>query len=527
MRPEHWLYTIPLRLRSLFRWAQADQELDDELRDHLERKTQEYVAQGMPQEEAHRRARLDLEGIEQTKEKCRDARRVNWIQDLNQDLRFGLRVLRKSPGFTAVAVLTLALGIGATVAMFSVVNSILLRPLPYLEPERLVAINEYNSDHPAPEIPEGQLSYPDYLDVANRNRSFESIAAYTFNDFIVTGAGPALHVQGEIVSYNTLHVLGVKPALGRPFLFGEDDPGHHVVILSDRFWRTHFSGDPSAIGRSIGINGRSYEIVGVMPSGFQFAVRSKPRDLWITFARWAEGDTPSTKQRGNHSIFAMGRLGTGVTMEQANSDLASIYHALAAEYPNSNLHTGIAARPELAYLVGSNRVPLLVLMGAVSLVLLIACANVANLLLGRGMSRAREIAVRSALGATHLRVIRQLVTEGILLVVAGAALGAMLSRWALDAVLKLYPANLPRTAEIGIDHRVLLFTAGLSIVTGILFGVVPAWRGSSPNLIKTMRESGHTLTAGPAHDRIRSVLVVAQTALGVVLLIGAGLDSQL
>ena len=443
------------------------------------------------------------------------------------DLRFSVRNLMQARGFTVVAVLTLALGIGATTAMFSVVHSVLLRPLPYFEPERLLAIDEFNTEHGVPEIATGSLSYPDYRDVATRNRSFEEVGAYTYSEYPVTGAGEPVHVEAQIVTANLFHLLRVQPSLGRAFLPEEDAAGHHVAILSDGFWRRQFHADKAVIGRSIGLRGFPYTVVGVMPPGFQFAAQSQPSDLWVTYSGWAETDDPrdkpATEQRGNHSLRAIARLKPGVTVEQANADLTSIYRALATEYPNSNKYQGIAATPELKYMVGSTRTPLLILLGAVALVLLIACANVANLLLARGAGRVREMATRAAMGATRMRLVRQLVTESIVLSFAGAALGAGFATWALQAVLRLYPQNLPRAAEIGIDVRVLLFTGALALITGVLFGLLPAWKASSPNLAQTMREGGRTSTSGPEHTRLRSMIVVTQTALGVMLLIGAGL----
>ena len=448
------------------------------------------------------------------------------MQSLIQDFRYGLRVLVKTPGFTAVAVLTLALGIGANTAIFSIVNTVLLRPLPFEDSQRLVALGNFDTRR-APAIPQGPVSYPDAMDVRARNHSFQEVSVYNDNDATLTGIGEPLHVNVESVSANIFRLLGTQPGVGRAFLDSEDAPGHHVVILSDTFWRAHFNADRNVIGRTLNLTGRAYTVVGVMPPGFQFPVRAEARDLWLTFSRQAEVDDPKdkpvTEQRGNHSLQAIARLKPGVTLAQANADLASISHALSTEYPASNSHEGVGARSELDSLVGDTREPLLILFGAVGLVLLIACANVANLMLARSMTRAREIAIRAALGASRGSIMRQLITESLVLSLAGAALGVGAARWALSAVLRLYPDNLPRAADIGIDYRVLLFTAGLAIATGILFGLVPALQVSKPNLTETMREGGRGSTTGAAHNRLRSGLVIAETALGIVLLAGAGL----
>jgi len=514
------------RFRGLF-GRTVENQLDEEIQSHIEMRAELNMRQGMSPQEARRDAIRRFGNVTWMKEETRRADIVEWVESAMQDLRYAMRILLRSRAFAAVALITLALGIGSTTAMFSVVNGVLLRPLPYPDPERLVAINEYNTSRPMPDIPLGQLSYPDFDDIATRSHSFDSIAAYTFVESTVTGLGPAFHVNGEIISPAIFTVLRVQPALGRAFTNEENQPGHHVAIVSDRFWRTHFGGDPAVLGRALSLDGNSYTIVGVMPPGFQFVPQTEPRDVWTTFSRWAEmgggKSTPPTKQRGNHSIFGIARLKAGITVEAANTELASIARSLAVEFPDKNRHVGIAAVPELRYLVGDSKNPLLVLMGAVGLVLLVACANVANLLLARGAGRGREIAVRAALGATRLRVLRQLIVESVLLSATGALLGIGFAQFALVGVLKLYPENLPRAATVAIDLRVLLFTTAIAIGTGLLFGLMPAWRLSRANLTYAIREGRGTSTAGRTHDRIRSALIVAETALGVVLLVGAGL----
>jgi putative ABC transport system permease protein len=444
------------------------------------------------------------------------------------DLRYALRQLRRSPGFTAVAVLTLALGIGVTAAMFSVVNAVLLRPLPFVQPERLVEVGEFDSRHGAPQNALGSVSYPDVAEVRNRNRSFTDIAAYDWSEATATGLGEPLHVNLAHVNAGMFSILGVQPALGRAFDRDEDQPGHYVAIVSNRFWRTHLNGSKSAIGRTIDINGRSFSIVGVMPPGFQFPISSEARDLWLTLSREQDidepGDTATTAQRGNHSFGAVARLKNGVTLQQAKADLKSIGAALSQEFPNTNAYSGIAATSELDFVVGDIRTPLLVLLVAVSMVLLIACANVASLLLVRGSDRSREIGVRSALGASRLRLVRQLVTESLVLSIIGSAAGVVLASLMLSGVLRLYPANLPRAEAIGLDWRVLLFSAILAMVTGILFGLVPSIQTVSPDVANSIRAgASRTTTASRGHNRLRSGLVVAETAIGVMLLIGAGL----
>jgi putative ABC transport system permease protein len=443
------------------------------------------------------------------------------------DLRYAVRQLRKNPGFTAIAVLTIALGIGATTTMFSVVNSVLLRPLPFREPDRLMELGEYDTRNGDPGNLIGSVSYPDVADLRARNRSFEDIAAYDFNQGTLTGLREPLHVNVAHVNTGLFRLLGVQPFLGRDFRPDEDQPGHYVATISNKLWRTYLNSDGNVIGRSLTLNGRSFTIVGVMPAGFQFPITSDTRDVWLTFSREAEkdapDDTPAITQRGNHTYLAIARLKNGVTIQTARADVTSIGRALAHEYPGSNAYSGIAVLPELQFLVGETTTPLLILLAAVGLVLLIACGNVANLILVRSSGRSREIGVRAALGARRSRIIQQLITESALLSVTGSVLGLALANGMLQALLRFYPENLSRAEQINIDLRVLLFSAGLAIVTGVLFGLAPALKTSSPNLAETMRESSRTATTGTGTHRVRSLLVIGEIALGVMLLVGAGL----
>jgi len=448
------------------------------------------------------------------------------MNGLFQDIRYALRQLRQSPGFAAIAVLTIALGIGATTAMFTVVNAVLLRPLPFRDPQRLLALSEYDTRTGDPGSATGSDSYANIADVRIRSHSFEDAAAFDSSEGALTGTGEPLHVNFAHVNTSLFRLLGVQPFMGRDFRPEEDQPGHYVAAVSYTFWRTRLNGDAGIIGRIINLNGRPYTVIAVMPTGFQFPIASEARDLWLTFSRPAESDapddTPVIRQRGNHTFSAIARLKQGITIQRANADLKSIALSLAHEYPGSNAFSGFAARPELDFLVGDTQTPLFILLAAVALVLLIACANVANLLLVRSSGRAREIGLRAALGAKRFRIVRQLVTESAVLSVGGAILGIVFASAMLQAVVSFYPANLPRAGQITMDYRVLLFSAALAVLTGILFGVAPALRVSSPNLAAAMRDGVRT-TSGPAASRFRSALVIGEIALGVMLLVGAGL----
>lgn len=446
------------------------------------------------------------------------------MENLVRDVHYAIRSLLNAKGFTIVAVLTLAIGIGANTAMFSVVNAVLLRPLPFDDPQRLVSLTEYDTSREVP-TSGATFSYLDFADVRTRNRVFEAAAAYYDINFTLTDGREPVNVQAETVSASLFGLLGVQPSLGRGFLDSEDTTGPYVAVLSDHFWRKHFNADRNVLGRTINLNGVATSIVGVMPQGFQFPIRAQATDVWLTFAHYIEinKSAPLAVQRDNHHLGVVARMKFGVGLEQVNAELASVAKALAVEYPETNSSHAIVARPELENLVSDTRTPLLILFASVGLVLLIASANVANLLLARSTGRAREIALRLALGANRLRIVRQLVTESLVLSIAGAALGILTAIGALSSVLHLYPSNLPRAQEIGIDLRVLLFTTGIAMLTGVLFGLVPALQSTKPNLTETMREGGRTSTSGPRQNRMRSGPVIAETALGVMLVIVAGL----
>ena len=513
-------------LRSLFRRRDLERDMHDELRFHIESYASDLVCSGLSPDEAMRRARIEFGAIDAKKDDCRASLGLRLWDELRSDVRYALRVLRKTPGFALVAIVTLALGIGADSAVFSVINAVLLRPLPFCDPQQLIFIGGYDTRHAATQIPARSLSYPDFLDIRTRSRTIQDVAMYSNSGFTLTGVGEPMHVKGDNVSAGTFRLLGIRPALGRDFLPDEDQPGHHVAIVSDAFWRSRLNADPGAIGRSIGLNGREFTIIGVMPPGFQFPLRQEPRDVWVTFSLWAGFDNPITAQRGSFFGETIARLKPGVTLAQANADLASIARALSSEYPETDLHTGLAATREIDHVVGRNRTSLLLLFAAVGLLMLIACINVTGLLLARANTRTREIAVRTALGARRTRIVRQLVTEATVLALIASGFGLLLARWFVSAMLRLYPANLPRAEQVGIDVKVFLFATALGALTGVVFGLLPALQVSAPNLAAAMGEAGRTTSAAPRQNRARSALVLAEVALGVILLTGASLLLQ-
>jgi predicted permease len=514
-----------LRIRSLFRRPSVECELEAELGFHLDRQIEENLATGMAPDEARRAALRAIGGLSQFQEECRDMRRVKLIENFVQDLRFGLRTQRQSPAFTAVAILTLALGIGANTAIFSVVRAALLRPLPYAHPDRLTTLGEVRSQEELSNtlsLDTWNASYPDYLDWRTQSKTFESLAGFTGDGFTLRGAGEPETIVAVQATTNFLSTLGVKPFLGRDFHAGEDAAeGPYAAILTHGFWKSRFGGDPRVIGRSIQLDSNSVTIVGVLPAEFEFAPRGNAQ-LWVPLHIGPDQAT----RRNLRWLQVIGRLAPSATSAQAGAEMKLITARLAAAYPGQNGAIRTVMVPLRDRIVGQIRPVLLVLFGAVGFVLLIACANVANLLMARAARRRKEFAVRTALGAGRARLAMQLLAESLLIASAGAALGLIIARFGTRLLIAAMPQavldSMPFLRDAHADPVVLLFLLGTMILTGAAFGLAPALELFNRNLGATLKDESRG-SAGGVRTRLRHTLVIGEIAFSLVLLVGAGL----
>jgi putative ABC transport system permease protein len=442
------------------------------------------------------------------------------MNGLLHDLRYAIRQLRKTPGFTAVVVVTLALGIGANTAVFSVIDAVMLRPLPYYQPERLISAESFYSRASG----YGALSYPDFLDWRSQNHTLSHLVSYHDMGYTLTGLDRPIHIAGQAVSSDMLPALGVSPELGRGFLPEEEKAGTQVVLISHALWATQFASDKNILGRQLTFNGRLFTVVGVMPPSFRFPIDQHETAFWTTIAVDDDPTDPqsSMKSRGGHFLSAIGRMKPGVTVAQVDQDLKAIAANLTKQYPDTNTHHDTArAQSALAALIGDTRSALILIFGAVILVLLIACGNIANLMLARMRERQREIAMRSALGAGRRRIVRQLLVESLVLSIFGGLAGSGLAFLCTPVILRLIGDSVPRAADAGVDLRVLAFSLLLSLAAGVIFGIIPAIVSSRTNILSTIKEGGRSEVAG--RDWLRSSLIVVQVALGLMLTAGAGL----
>jgi putative ABC transport system permease protein len=504
-----WSSELGRRLSMLLRGERFDRDLQDEMRLHMELRQQEHMAQGLSPENARAAARRQFGNAALLSEVSGDVWGWRWLEHFVQDLRYGARSLLRTPGFTAVAVIALALGIGANTAIFSVVNAVLLRPLAYKDADRLFTILHDGSD---------PVAVANYLDWRDQSRSFEAMGAAEYWSPNLSDTDSPEHLVGLRVTQSLLPMLGIGPLLGRVFVPGEDRKGaEHEVVLSYRLWQRRFSGDRNVLGKLMTLDGEGYTVVGVMPQEFKFA------PFWATRAElWAPqafGDR--VHNRGGNSLRIFARLKRGITLTEARAEIAGITGRLEQQFPGTN--RGVVVTPLKENVVGKIEAPLLLLLGAVGFVLLIACANVAHMLLARTSDRQREIAVRTALGADRARVIRQFLTENLLLAAVGGSAGLVLAVWGTKALVTLSPAYLPRVDTVAIDARVVLFLLGVTMLTAVVFGMAPATHAAAGNLSAALKEGGRGGSDGVGRNRLRSFLVASEFALAFMLLMGAGL----
>jgi putative ABC transport system permease protein len=508
-------------LKQIFSRRSLSADLSEEMQQHLEEKIEALIAGGMPRDEAIHAARRAFGNATLIEQCSREVWIWPFIESLWADVKFALRQLRKSPGFAAVVIVTLALGIGANTTVFSIVDAVMLRPLPYRQSQRLVEVEIMSRRH---RYERSDVSYPDLSDWRAQNRSFSHLVSYHDTSFTLTGVERAVRVAGEVVSWDLLPLLGVQPELGRGFLPQEEKQGSRVALISHALWVSHFASDPSVLGRTIQLNGEPFTVVGVMSPSFRFPVSAPQNNVWTTSA---VDDNPAdpdnaVNNRGMRWLNAIGRLKPGATLVQANKEMNAIAARLTKRFPHTNASSpSVKVESEITAVLGPTGTLLRIVLGAVVLVLLIACGNIANLLLARVREREREMAMRAALGAGRGRLVRQLLVESAMLGLAGGAAGCGLAFLAVPAVLRLIGDSVPRAADAGVNLPVLGFALAISLISGLIFGVLPAWSASRLDPIATLKEGGNAQAAG--HDWLRSAVIVGQVAVGIVLTCAAGL----